>query len=277
MAGSGAGQHPGAGHQTGHELEAYLAGAPLSAVDGLDEAMRYALEGGKRLRARLCLAATRAGGGDPCRALPVAAALELVQAFSLVHDDLPALDDDDLRRGRPSTHARFGEGVAILAGDGLLNAAYRLVLERLDAPAEVRAAVAAELARGVAGMIDGQYLDVTEGAGSHDELVRLHGLKTGALITSSVCSGLHVAGAEAAVTDRYRTFAAELGLLFQIVDDLLDGDSGESQSSVSVLGADGARRLAGESHDRARELLAAAPGDTAELASLTELIASRRA
>ena len=258
-------------------LDAWLAEAPLSSVDGLDEAMRYALQGGKRLRARLCLAATRAGGGDPHRALPVAAALELVQAFSLVHDDLPALDDDDLRRGRPSTHARFGEGVAILAGDGLLNAAYRLVLERLDSPAEVRAAVAGDLARGVAGMIDGQYLDVTEGAGSHDQLVRLHGLKTGALITASVCCGLHVAGVEPDVVERYRAFAAELGLLFQIVDDLLDGGSGEPQSYVSVLGEPGARRLAGESHGRARTLLAAAPGDTAELAQLTELIASRRA
>lgn len=270
-------EHSGASHRSAHELEAYLAGAPLSSIDGLDAAMRYALEGGKRLRARLCLAAARSGGGDPAAALPVAAALELVQAFSLVHDDLPALDDDDLRRGRPSAHARFGEGVAILAGDGLLNAAYRLVLERLEAPAAVRTAVAAELARGVAGMIDGQYLDVTEVAASHDQLVRLHGLKTGSLITASVCCGLHVAGAEPAVIDRYRAFAAELGLLFQIVDDLLDGDSGEQQSSVSVLGAEGARRLACESHDRARTLLAAAPGETGELGELMELIASRQA
>ena len=238
--------------------------------------MRYALEGGKRLRARLCLAAVRAAGGDPDQALPVAAALELVQAFSLVHDDLPALDDDAERRGRPSSHARFGEATAILAGDGLLNAAYLLVAERLEAPAGVRGAVVAELARGVAGMIDGQYLDVVEGAESYEQLVRLHRLKTGALIAAAIGCGLLVAGLDEADQRPYREFAAELGLLFQIVDDLLD-EGGEQPSYVTVFGAARTRELAGEAHARATALLAAAPGDTAELAELTELIATRTA
>ena len=258
------------------ELEAYLRELPLSGVDGLDEAMRYALAGGKRLRARLCLAATRAGGGDPDRALPVAAALELVQAFSLVHDDLPALDDDDERRGRPSNHARFGEAAAILAGDGLLNAAYMLVSERLDAPAAVRGAVVAELARGVAGMIDGQYLDVIEGAGTYDQLVRLHRLKTGAMITAAVACGLWVAGVDAERQRPYREFAGELGLLFQIVDDLLD-EGGEEPSYVTVLGAERTRELAEQSHARALSLLDSAAGDTAGLLELTDLIATRTA
>src|SRR5205085_5430082 len=109
----------------------------------------------------LCLATVRAADGDPQAALPAAAAIEMIHAFSLIHDDLPALDDDDERRGRPTSHVRYGEAVAVLAGDALLNAAYRHVLERLPAPAEVRLAVLEELAAGVAGMIDGQYLDVT--------------------------------------------------------------------------------------------------------------------
>ncbi|HUZ84658.1 MAG TPA: polyprenyl synthetase family protein [Gaiellales bacterium] len=259
------------------DLDAHLAGLRLSGVDGLDEAMRYSLEGGKRLRARLCLAACRAAGGDPQRALPAAVALELIQAFSLVHDDLPALDDDDLRRGRPSNHARFGEAVAVLAGDGLLNAAFLLAAERLETPDAVRAAVVAELARGVAGMIDGQYLDVTEGARSHEQLVRLHRLKTGALITAAVACGLHVAGLSGGGQRPYREFAAELGLLYQIVDDLLDGDVSDEPSYVSVFGVERTRELASASHARARWLLDEAGGDTDELAELTDLIAGRTA
>src|SRR5204863_6699685 len=114
------------------------------------------LSPGKQVRPRLCLAAARSAGADPRDALPAAAAIEMVHAFSLVHDDLPALDDDDERRGRATSHVRFGEGVAVLVGDALLNAAYRHVAEHLRAPAEVRLAVIDELARGVAGVIDGQ-------------------------------------------------------------------------------------------------------------------------
>ena len=116
-------------------IDEYLAGAAsCRGCPELDRAMHYALHGGKRVRARLCLAAARAGGADPSAALPAAAALELIQAFSLVHDDLPALDDDVERRGRPTAHVEFGEGVAVLIGDGLLNAAFGLVAERLEVP-----------------------------------------------------------------------------------------------------------------------------------------------
>ena len=152
---------PGAGSL----IEEYLRELSVSDLPGLDEAARYSLlAGGKRVRPRLCLATARSAGADPARALPAAAAVEMVHAFSLVHDDLPALDDDDERRGQPSSHVRYGEAVAVLVGDALLSGAYRLIAERLDAPAEVRLGVIEELTRGVAGMIDGQYLDVTPSA-----------------------------------------------------------------------------------------------------------------
>ena len=145
---------------------------------GLDEAFRYALEGGgKRIRPVLCLAVGEAVGAEPEDVLPAACALELVHSFSLVHDDLPALDDDDTRRGRPSTWAQFGESVAVLAGDALLVEAFRLALT-YDTPA-----VARELAAATLGMIGGQYLDVT---GSADDLAALNRLKTGRLFEASV-------------------------------------------------------------------------------------------
>jgi geranylgeranyl diphosphate synthase type II len=239
--------------------------------------VRYSLlSPGKRMRPRLCLAAARAAGADPRQALPAAAALEMIHAFSLVHDDLPALDDDAERRGRPTSHVRYGEAVAVLAGDALLNAAYRHVLERLDASAAVRLAVLEELSRGVGAMIDGQYLDVTADAPSHDQLARLHRLKTGALFEASVACGLHVAGVDAAAQQPYREFAQELGLLFQIVDDVLDDGSDGEPSYVSLLGLERSRELAEQSYTQVEELLAAIDADTAELAQLAELIARRR-
>jgi geranylgeranyl diphosphate synthase, type II len=242
----------------------------------MDDAVRYSLlSPGKRVRPRLCLAATTAAGGDAERALPAAAALEMIHAFSLVHDDLPALDDDDLRRGRPASHVRYGEAVAVLAGDALLNAAYRHVLERLDASAAVRLAVLGELSRGVGAMIDGQYLDVTADAPSHDQLARLHRLKTGALFEASVACGLHVAGLGEAEQRPYREFARELGLLFQIVDDVLDDGSDGEPSYVNLLGLERSRELAEQSYARVGELLAAIEADTAELSELAELVARR--
>jgi geranylgeranyl diphosphate synthase, type II len=254
-------------------IEEYLSGLRLSQVPQLDEAMRYALVGGKRFRARLCLAAAGAVGGDPRQALPAAAALELIQAFSLVHDDLPALDDDEQRRGRPTTHVTFGEAVAILAGDGLLNSAFRVVDEL---PQERRPAVVAELAAGVAGMIDGQYLDITtDAAPSLEELRRLHRLKTGALIGAAVGCGLHVGGAGEQQQRPYRAYAAEIGLLFQIVDDLLDEGADGEPSYVTSVGRERARELAGEAHAAALAWLGEADGQTAELAALADQIAAR--
>jgi geranylgeranyl diphosphate synthase, type II len=258
-------------------IEAYLTELRLSREPGLDVAMRYPVAGGgKRIRPRLTLAAARAGGADPALALPAAAAVELIHTFSLVHDDLPALDDDDERRGRPSLHVAHGEAVAILAGDGLLNAAYRLVSERLDAPADVRLRVVAELATGVTGMIDGQYLDVAGPEPDAEGLVRLHRLKTGSLISAAVACGLHVAGVDEAAQRPYREFAAELGLLFQIVDDILDAAEDE-WGYVRSHGLEGARRLAGDARGRALELLAGCEGPTAELEAIVGEVADRAA
>jgi geranylgeranyl diphosphate synthase, type II len=238
--------------------------------------VRYSLlSPGKRVRPRLCLAAAAAAGADRRRALPAAAALEMIHAFSLVHDDLPALDDDAERRGRPTSHVRFGEAVAVLAGDALLNAAYRHVLERLDASAAVRLAVLGELSRGVGAMIDGQYLDVTADAPSQEQLARLHRLKTGALFEASVACGLHVAGLGEAQQQPYRAFAQELGLLFQIVDDVLDDGNDGEPSYVNLLGLERSRELAEQTYARVGELLAAIEADTAELSQLAELVARR--
>ena len=230
------------------------------------------------MRPRLCLAAAAGAGADPQLALPAAAAVEMIHAFSLVHDDLPALDDDSERRGQPTSHVRYGEAVAVLVGDALLSAAYRHVAEHLDVPADVRLAVIAELAAGVEGMIDGQYLDVTASTPpTHDQLAELHRLKTGSLIGASVTTGALVGGIDRDQLGPHRAYASELGLLFQIVDDILDDGSHDEPSYVNTLGIDRARALARESHHRALALLEDLPGDTTELRDLTDLIALRTA
>jgi geranylgeranyl diphosphate synthase type II len=280
-------------------VEAYLAGlrfATEPAAAGLEDAMRYSLlAGGKRIRPVLALATARALDQDPSTVLPLAAALELIHTYSLIHDDLPAMDDDELRRGRPTCHVKYGEDVAILAGDGLYAEAFRLVLnEQRGEPANLLAAVG-ELAAatGVNGMVGGQYIDVRalvpQGAAS---LRRLHELKTGRLIGASVeCVLLLTERDERASTlPHFRDFAAELGVLFQIVDDILDVTGtddalGKPRGSderhgkvtyVSQYGLDGAREMAAESHRSARAALAhAAPGGAAELEQITDFIATR--
>ncbi len=187
-------------------VENYLTGLRFSAIretEGLDEAMRYSLlAGGKRIRPVLALATARSLGIEPESMLPAAAAVELIHTYSLIHDDLPAMDDDDLRRGRPTSHVVFGENVAILAGDGLFAEALRLFTEHQGgAPASVLAALRELLgAIGVDGMVGGQYVDVTTstpastsesppvaaGSEAATELRSLHALKTGRLIAASV-------------------------------------------------------------------------------------------
>ena len=244
--------------------EAYVTELALTPKLGpLEEAMRYAVEGGKRIRAVICLATAEAAEAEPEEALPAAAALELVQAFSLVHDDLPALDDDELRRGRPSTWKRYGEAIGILAGDALLAEAFRLALS-YPIPE-----VARELAQATLGMIGGQYLDITDTA--PDE-VTLHRLKTGCLFAASVGLALWVADVAERDQAPWRAFGDELGLLFQIVDDILDGDG-----YVLSHGAEGARALADEAAARARERLAAIPAGTSVLADIVEVLATRTA
>jgi geranylgeranyl diphosphate synthase type II len=242
--------------------EGYLADLALTPELGSQQdSMRYALEGGKRIRAVICLSTAEAAGAEPAAALPAAAALELVHAFSLVHDDLPALDDDDERRGRPSTHIAFGEGVALLAGDGLLAEALRLALTYPTiGPAR-------ELVEATLGMIGGQYLDIT---GADVDLAELHRLKTGRLFAAAVGLGLQVAGVPEAEQAPWRAFGEELGLLFQVVDDILDGDG-----YAERLGFDGARDLAGEAADRAYLALDAIPADTAVLREIVAGLAVR--
>jgi len=245
------------------DVEAYLRALPLAPELGrLDEALRYALEsGGKRIRPVLCLAVAEAAGGDVDEALPAAAAVELVHTFSLVHDDLPALDDDPVRRGRPSAHVAFGEGVALLAGDALLAEAFRLALSY------GRADLALELVEATLGMIGGQHRDIT---GDDSDLAELHRLKTGRLFAVAVGLGLRAARIPDDEQAPWRAFGDELGLLFQVVDDILDEDG-----FAVRLGAEGARRLADDAAERARERLAAIPADTSVLRELVDGLAVR--
>ncbi len=281
-----------------NEIERYLEGLSFSteaATAGLEEAMRYSLlGGGKRIRPVLALATAQAIGLDHATVTPLAAAIELIHTYSLIHDDLPAMDDDDLRRGRPTCHKVYGEDVAILAGDGLYAEAFRLLLsEQQGAPQDVLAAAARlAAATGVQGMVGGQYVDVAETAPPTAEGLRhLHELKTGQLIASSIECVLLLGGSHKRDTiSSFRTFATELGVLFQIVDDILDvtgsdATLGKPQGSDERLGKrtyvtefslDGARELAAESHRRAREALAqAAPGDPTALEQITDFIATR--
>jgi geranylgeranyl diphosphate synthase type II len=288
------GEYPDELRELVEEYLADLGFSSLAATAGLEEAMRYSLlAGGKRIRPVLCLAAARAAGADPADVLPAAAAIELIHTYSLIHDDLPAMDDDELRRGRPTSHVVYGDDVAILAGDGLFAEAIRLFCaEQRGEPERVLAALA-ELAgaTGVGGMVGGQYVDVTaEGELGADELRQLHGLKTGRLIAASIMVPLLLAGLPEDRLDPYRRFAAELGVLFQIVDDILDvtgsdEELGKPQGSderqgkftyVSVLGLEQAREQAAATHAQAREALAQAVGDTADLGRITDFIRTRQ-
>jgi geranylgeranyl diphosphate synthase type II len=194
--------------------------------------------------------------------LPAAAAVELVHSFSLVHDDLPALDDDRERRGAPSVWAHYGEATAILAGDALLAEAVRLALSY------PRPAVARELIDATLAMIAGQQIDL-EGSAPLD---RLHALKTGALFSASVMCGLWAAEIPVSEHGPWRAFAGELGLLFQIVDDVLDGDG-----YVLEVGEENARRLADEAAERARSRLGDLDADTSLLEAIVGELAVRTA
>jgi geranylgeranyl diphosphate synthase, type II len=287
-------------------VEGYLAGLHFSEAAetaGLDEAMRYSLlAGGKRIRPVLALSAARSAGADPASVLPAAAAIELIHTYSLIHDDLPAMDDDELRRGRPTSHVKFGEDVAILAGDGLFAEAMNLFLTRQPGePANVAAALR-ELAAatGVGGMVGGQYMDVTAPAAAEgqeagstadsDALRTLHSLKTGRLIAASVIVPLVLNGLGEDATIPYRRFADELGVLFQIVDDILDVTGSDEElgkphgsderhgklTYVSLYGLERARELAAESHARARAALAEIDGPTHDLELITDFIHTRQ-
>jgi geranylgeranyl diphosphate synthase type II len=244
-------------------VEAYLRSMSFaSELGALEPVLRYSIDsGGKRIRPVLCLAVTEATGGNLQDALPAAAALELVHTFSLVHDDLPAMDNDAERRGRPSAHVAFGDGVALLAGDALLAEALRLALT-YDDPA-----IARDLVEATLGMIGGQHRDIT---GDDGDLEELHRLKTGQLFAASVGLGLRVSRVPDSEQAGWRAFGDEIGLLFQVVDDILDGDGLAARLSVDEM-----RRLADDTAAQARGLLAHVAGDTTVLLELVDAVAFR--
>lgn len=197
----------------------------------LNTAMRYSLlAGGKRLRPTLLLAGCHLLLDDVSAALPFAAAVEMIHTYSLIHDDLPAMDNDDLRRGKPSNHKAFGEATAILAGDALLNLAYEL-MGRSAHPRALKALSAIASAAGSRGMIAGQAADMwMEGREADQDMLRyIHSHKTADLITAPVVAGLILAGADDRQLEQGRMYGCHLGLAFQIVDDLLDELGDETQ------------------------------------------------
>ena len=260
--------------ETAAAVEAIL-DAELPRPDGpearLCEAMRYSvLGGGKRLRAFLVRSGARLAGADDGGARLVAAAIEMIHGYSLVHDDLPAMDDDDLRRGKPSCHVAFDEATAILAGDALLTLAFELAADpRVHPDPSVRCEIvrAMAVAAGGGGMVGGQMIDLAaeNGAADHDLIVTLERMKTGAIIAFSCEAGAILAGRDAGFRRALREFGYDVGLAFQIIDDVLDvvGDEATLGKTVgkdaaagkatfiAALGLEGARREAAALVDRA--------------------------
>jgi len=245
----------------------------------LFEAMRYSLlAGGKRLRPVLVLAAFEAAGGRREAAMGFACAIEMIHTYSLIHDDLPCMDDDDLRRGRPTNHKVYGDAIATLAGDGLLTDAFAVLARAARSPdSRLAPAVVLEtieelaVAAGSSGMVGGQVIDLLgEGRAMElRELEYLHGRKTGALFVAAVCGGARLGGATQVQLEALRCYARALGLAFQVVDDLLDVEESSEQMGKrthkdeargkatypSVLGVARSRELARELGGRAREAL----------------------
>ena len=238
-------------------FEAYAHGVfdKLDGNDKLLSAMRYGLmNGGKRVRAVLMLAFAEIFGADVSSALPFALAIECIHAYSLIHDDLPALDNDDLRRGKPSNHVVYGEDFAIIAGDALQNLAYEILFGASDLPEKLAAAKYIAECSGYSGMIGGQAYDLmSEGKTGEDELYRIDFGKTCKLIQAPVVAAALLAGKDPVP---FESFGRDLGLLFQFTDDLLDEIGEESKlgktvgkdkqenklTAVSVYGLDGAKK-----------------------------------
>jgi geranylgeranyl diphosphate synthase type II len=248
-------------------IERALAARFPPAPTRLRRAVRYSLlGGGKRIRPTLALAAGEVAGAPLRLTLPFACGLEMIHTYSLVHDDLPAMDDDDVRRGRPSSHRAFGEGLAILVGDALLTEAFRVMASARGVPAERTARIVMEVAAaaGETGMVGGQALDLAaEGAPATLPRVRgIHRLKTGALLRVAVRAGVLAAGGGARLLARVTRYGEHLGLAFQIADDLLDAVGGADADGRTdralgkatypgVLGTDAARAAAVRERDAA--------------------------
>jgi geranylgeranyl diphosphate synthase, type II len=260
------------------------------------EAMTYSLEaGGKRIRPILVLAGAEAVGGSINDVMPLACAMEMIHTFSLVHDDLPAMDNDDLRRGKPTNHNVFGEAIAILAGDALLAEAFRLIAklgETIDPKVAIEILSDVALATGHAGMVGGQVIDLeSEGKTiSVDELQQLHQLKTGKLIRVSVVSGAKCAGATTQQIESLTTYGEAIGLAFQIADDILDiegsteqlgkpqGSDTDSNKSTypALIGMEESKRLATQVIDDAITALEGFDEKADPLRKIAKFIISRK-
>jgi len=226
----------------------------------LHAAMRHLLfPGGKRLRPALAFAGCEAAGSPAAKALPAAAAVELVHTYSLIHDDLPCMDDDDERRGRPTVHVAFGEAVAVLAGDALLALAFGVLADASVAVEPQRQLAALrELSRAAdsRNLVGGQVDDLGIGGEADAAAIEsIHLRKSAALIAASVLAGAGLGGADSPLLERLRSFAEAVGVAFQIADDLLDQESGEPCSLVRVLGPQGARARAEELLENALSLI----------------------
>lgn len=299
----------------GFDLTAYLAergeAVNRALTDRMDavrpggrlvEAMRYSLmAGGKRLRPVLCLAAAAATGGDEAAVMPAACALEMIHTYSLIHDDLPAMDDDDLRRGRPTCHIQFDEATAILAGDALLTLAFEVLADAAQTDVAGRPdragawiAVIREIATaaGAPGMVEGQMRDMAAEKEplNLDTLAALHGFKTGAMIRVSARAGALLSGADPSRLGALTRYAERIGLSFQVTDDILNvtGDSAEMGKATgtdavrgkstypSLLGLEESRALAARLTAEAIEALEGFGDAAAPLAAIAEYILKRR-
>lgn len=280
-------------------FEKYMQGLVFSQepkLEGLVEAMRYSMLGsGKRVRPTLCMECARVFGADPALVLPSAAAIELIHTYSLIHDDLPAMDDDDYRRGRPTTHRKYGEAMAILAGDAFFGEALTLITVHQEGTCEQVLEVVRELARstGVNGMVGGQVMDIdytgVGGKADPETLHMIHAFKTGALIKSAARIGAILAGASQQEQEAICDYARELGLCFQIVDDLLNATSttealGKSAGSdaeqgkatfVEIYGLEGARQEADRTTAQALAALSKVEGGTEGLKKLALFVRHR--
>ena len=264
------------------------------ADDVVSQAMRYSVEnGGKRIRPALLLEFCRVCGGDYKKAVPFACALEMIHTYSLIHDDLPCMDNDDFRRGKPSCHIAFGEEYALLAGDALLTLAFETAMKsNLSAEITVKAAKELAKAAGVMGMVGGQVLDLqNEGkkVGVSD-LQKTDELKTGELIRAACVLGCVCAGADDKKIAAAEKYAHDIGIAFQIVDDILDvtsdeetlgkpiGSDEENQKStyVSLLGIEKSRKTAEELTLNAQKALDAFDGDVSSLKDFAEKLKNRK-
>ncbi len=267
----------------------------LSIPESLKESMHYSLQaGGKRIRPMLLLATMHEQGAAHPDALKVAAAIEMIHTYSLIHDDLPSMDNDDLRRGMPTNHKVFGEAIAILAGDALLTFSFGILarLENVSAEDKVRLIDLLSTSAGAEGMVGGQVLDI-EGEEKQltlEQLEQVHVLKTGALLTYSIISGAILGGANAEQLMALSTFGRHLGLAFQIQDDILDvtgtseelgktagkDETSDKSTYPGILTLPKAKEKLDYHAQQALDAIAGLPGDQQLLKELTELIVQRK-